>query len=520
MIVLIRRKYDYFKSANIVGPSPTFLFGNLLEIWKASHYSGQLESWTRKYGKIYGIFEGTLPIYVVSDVDFIEEVYIKQFSNFNTRRPFFFLLADQEKRMHLGNSNAVKWRRQRHIINPIFSKAKLVSMIPLIIKSIDEFLDIIALYADRNVDVDVRSMYTRLSMDVLCRCAFSLDMNVQRNFDNPFLKALNTFFGVDNRKLLFVKAASILPSFVGIIIFRAVIRFNSLILKWNETFPFFQFNELPYLWLLSRISGLVVQARQDLGQSVRVDLLHLLLNAVTDQSIIDNNRYKDDKNLVNSSETQSMIINKLTYDEVSGNILLFFLAGTETTSTGMSYCTYVLANHQDIQEKLQEEINLYSDDTDQSSIYDTVEKLIYLDMFIKEVIRMYPIAAFAMNRLCVEDTFVGKHRIKKGTIIQPDIYSVHYDMDIWGPVDPYQFYPERHSTKRHPAAYLSFGIGPRNCIGMRFAYLELKIFLVRLLKTFTIFKGNTMDETFRIVELTVIGPETVPIKLKRRIPTI
>ncbi|CAF3820441.1 unnamed protein product [Rotaria sordida] len=482
MIVLIRRKYDYFKSANIVGPSPTFLFGNLLEIWKASHYSGQLESWTRKYGKIYGIFEGTLPIYVVSDVDFIEEVYIKQFSNFNTRRPFFFLLADQEKRMHLGNSNAVKWRRQRHIINPIFSKAKLVSMIPLIIKSIDEFLDIIALYADRNVDVDVRSMYTRLSMDVL--------------------------------------SASILPSFVGIIIFRAVIRFNSLILKWNETFPFFQFNELPYLWLLSRISGLVVQARQDLGQSVRVDLLHLLLNAVTDQSIIDNNRYKDDKNLVNSSETQSMIINKLTYDEVSGNILLFFLAGTETTSTGMSYCTYVLANHQDIQEKLQEEINLYSDDTDQSSIYDTVEKLIYLDMFIKEVIRMYPIAAFAMNRLCVEDTFVGKHRIKKGTIIQPDIYSVHYDMDIWGPVDPYQFYPERHSTKRHPAAYLSFGIGPRNCIGMRFAYLELKIFLVRLLKTFTIFKGNTMDETFRIVELTVIGPETVPIKLKRRIPTI
>ncbi|CAF4309981.1 unnamed protein product, partial [Rotaria sordida] len=79
----------------------------------------------------------------------------------------------------------------------------------------------------------------------------------------------------------------------------------------------------------------------------------------------------------------------------------------------MSYCTYVLANHQDIQEKLQEEIKLYSDDTDQSSIYDTVEKLIYLDMFIKEVIRMYPIAAFVMNRLCVEDTFVGKHRIKK-----------------------------------------------------------------------------------------------------------
>jgi len=45
----------------------------------------------------------------------------------------------------------------------------VVSMAPLIIKSIDEFLDIVAPYADRNLDVDVRSMYTRLSMDVLCK---------------------------------------------------------------------------------------------------------------------------------------------------------------------------------------------------------------------------------------------------------------------------------------------------------------------------------------------------------------
>jgi cytochrome P450 family 6 len=168
-VIHIRRKYYYFKKAHIPGPIPTFLFGNLGILWQAPHYFRQLESWTHQYGKIYGIFEGTLPIYVVSDLDFIEEVFIKQFTNFNTRRPFLFLLADQEKRMHLGNSNAVKWRRQRHVISPIFSKAKLTLMIPQIKRSIDELINILTPYADQNLDVDVRSIYTRLSMDVLCK---------------------------------------------------------------------------------------------------------------------------------------------------------------------------------------------------------------------------------------------------------------------------------------------------------------------------------------------------------------
>lgn len=90
---------------------------------------------------------------------------------------------------------------------------------------------------------------------------------------------------------------------------------------------------------------------------------------------------------------------------------------------------------------------------------------------------------------------------------------------MWGPVDPLKFYPERHATKRHPAAYLSFGMGPRNCIGMRFALLELKIFLTRLLTSFNILKGDMMENNFRSVELTVIGPEKVLIKLQHRTPT-
>lgn len=96
------------------------------------------------------------------------------------------------------------------------------------------------------------------------------------------------------------------------------------------------------------------------------------------------------------------------------------------------------------------------------------------------------------------------------------MYSIHHNADLWGPVDPYKFYPERHATKRHPIAYLSFGAGPRNCIGTRFGLLEMKIALVRLVQTFTVLKGDKMDNGSLDLELTFIRPERVVIKLEHR----
>ena len=102
-----------------------------------------------------------------------------------------------------------------------------------------------------------------------------------------------------------------------------------------------------------------------------------------------------------------------------------------------------------------------------------------------------------------------------GTVVQVDPYSIHYDVDLWGPVDPYKFHPERHATKRHPLAYISFGAGPRSCIGMRLAMMELKMACVRLLKTFTVLKSDKLESNFRINDCATIKPEAVWVKLER-----
>ena len=94
--------------------------------------------------------------------------------------------------------------------------------------------------------------------------------------------------------------------------------------------------------------------------------------------------------------------------------------------------------------------------------------------------------------------------------------TIHFDPDIWGPEDPNEFIPERHLTKRHPVSWMAFGVGPRNCVGMRFAIMELKMCLTRLLTQFEILPGENLEKYFKLTELTVINPEAVFIRLKRR----
>ncbi|CAF3094144.1 unnamed protein product, partial [Rotaria sp. Silwood2] len=102
------------------------------------------------------------------------------------------------------------------------------------------------------------------------------------------------------------------------------------------------------------------------------------------------------------------------------------------------------------------------------------------------------------------------------TVVYPDVYSVHFNGELWGPDDPYLFVPERHQTKRHPMAYLPFGAGPRHCIGMRFALVEMKIFLVRLLRDYTILPGEHLESKFNIVDKTTVAPEEIWVKLVKR----
>ena len=163
-----KSRYDYFSRRNIPGPPPKFFFGHYPSIWSTALYNSQIQKWTQQYGPIYGIFQGARPMYVASDVDFLQEVYIKQFSIFHSRHNTILTRMFKTDATSLFTADGNQWRRQRHVINPTFSAAKLKLMVPLMNKCISSLLE--KLDENINNEFNVFILYKRLTMDVICKC--------------------------------------------------------------------------------------------------------------------------------------------------------------------------------------------------------------------------------------------------------------------------------------------------------------------------------------------------------------
>lgn len=196
------------------------------------------------------------------------------------------------------------------------------------------------------------------------------------------------------------------------------------------------------------------------------------------------------------------------------------LAGFETTANALSFTSYLLAKHQDVQQLLHAEIDAQIG-FDNVPSWDRVAELTYLEQVVAESLRLYPpVTAFA-TRCCVDDVHIGKWHFRRGLNVMVAVWDMHHDAEVWP--DPFSFRPERFEPTeraRIPSmAYLPFGAGPRNCIGMRFAQMELKLALVRVLQRFRLgFVEGESEEELELVDeaLTTTAKNGVRIGLRRR----
>lgn len=110
-----------------------------------------------------------------------------------------------------------------------------------------------------------------------------------------------------------------------------------------------------------------------------------------------------------------------------------------------------------------------------------------MDAVIDETLRMYP-PAQRVERECTNDIEYGHLKLKKGQTVIVPVYALHHDPDLYP--EPDRFQPERFLKdsaaykSRDPMAFLPFGAGPRACLGMRFALIEIKILLASVLSKF------------------------------------
>ncbi|XP_067203274.1 probable cytochrome P450 4aa1 isoform X2 [Linepithema humile] len=161
----------------------------------------------------------------------------------------------------------------------------------------------------------------------------------------------------------------------------------------------------------------------------------------------------------------------------------FMLAGQDSVGTGTAMTLFLLANNPKWQERCVEELNeIFSDDNRSPTMQD-LKEMKCLDMCIKESLRLYPsVPLFA--RTLGQDVRIGKHVIPAGCGVFILPYCTHRLPHHFP--DPHDFKPERFSPEnsegRHPYAFIPFSAGPRNCIGYKFAMLEMKSIISTVLR--------------------------------------
>lgn len=152
---------------------------------------------------------------------------------------------------------------------------------------------------------------------------------------------------------------------------------------------------------------------------------------------------------------------------------------------------YELATNLDVQEKLIEEINRTLQQHNSNITYEIILKMKYLDMIISETLRKWS-SPFS-DRICIKNFTIqpkgeGEKEIviERGIGIFIPIYGFHHDPKYFP--QPDRFLPERFSQENKnnivPYSYVPFGIGPRNCIGSRFALLQMKVLIFQVLTKF------------------------------------
>uniref|UniRef100_T1INY8 Cytochrome P450 n=1 Tax=Strigamia maritima TaxID=126957 RepID=T1INY8_STRMM len=444
--------FDYWKKQGVPGEKPRFLIGTFKPIWKYSIQDQDIDA-MKKFGHVHGGFMGSFPILYISDPDLLRQTLVKDFHIFPDRRS----IGDMEKDKVIGNMLSVmtgeKWKMVRNTLTPTYTSGKLKQMVYLIEECVQNTIESVKDKAGIGEPIELTRVFAVLTLDVIASCAFGMKTDCVKHQESEFvLQAQKAFRGYPKLTYLmltFPKLMSIFKFFPKSII--------------PNPFKYFE-----------KIADQTIDMRLKNKDFNRRDFLQIMLEAQIPS---------DENNKTEENESQQTGTKKtLTREIVIAQTVLFILAGHETTANTLSFLAYELATNQDIQEKLIKEVDDVMADCKGKLTYEAVSSMQFLDMAVSETLRKYP-PAVRTDRMCVEDYKLNDITIKKGMILGIPIYAIHHNPEFYP--DPQTFDPERFSAenkaKRNSFTYLPFGAGPRNCIAMRFALLEVKLVMALML---------------------------------------
>ncbi|XP_017032026.1 probable cytochrome P450 4ac2 [Drosophila kikkawai] len=207
---------------------------------------------------------------------------------------------------------------------------------------------------------------------------------------------------------------------------------------------------------------------------------------------------------------------KIDHQGICDEVNTFMFEGYDTTSTCLIFTFLMLALHQDVQQRCYEELENLPEDSDEISLFQFNE-IVFLECVIKESLRMFPSVPL-IGRKCMEECVVNGLIMPKDTQINLQIYDIMRDPRHF--TKPNDFQPERflpeNTVNRHPFAFVPFSAGQRNCIGQKFAILEMKVLLAAVIRNFKILPVTILEDLTFETGIVLRTHQNVKVKLLRR----
>ena len=457
--------------SHIPGIATSFpIIGNILSLTSRSDSLKNLDGYHKRLGDTFIIWILFKPVVFSCNIDLFDSIlkssdkdFLEKGSGYETFRDW---IQDG-----IVCSTGKKWQKRRKQLTTCFHFNMLKNYLPIIDSHSQSFVDILKKEGG-NVIQDIAKLTKLMSLGIICESATGMNLMNKENEAklHQYLESLEvvSFLTAERRRR-----------------------------------PFYYSNIMLKMMSIGR-------EYQKAVKTVHAFTRELIIEAVNHYN--ESNPKSNFLDILSSLHHNGEIDTEGLMEET--NTLIF--AGHDTVSASLAWLLYNLGMNTVAQEKAFHEAEIVS--KMEGSMEEKMKQMKFIECTIKESLRLRSTIPFIARCMKKDVSFPNGMTIPRGTELVLNFRAMHKDNDVWQ--NPEKFIPERFdgnsSSQRPVFSFVPFSAGPRNCIGQRFAMMELKVSLFHILLNFKIEAVDKESDLAEVLDVVMNNSGGIKLKLSER----